>query len=78
MVGKDKVVMRSIEAPGNVLCVDLLRSETGDGWSWAEYRRDPEDGRGWQPTGAASSGYADEETAFESAEAALEWLRNLD
>lgn len=78
MAGKDKVVMRSIEAPGNVLCVDLLRSEVGGGWSWAEYRRDPEDGRGWQPTGAGSEGFADEQAALDSAQKALEWLRIVD
>lgn len=75
MVGKDKVVMRSIEAPGGLICVDLYRGRDGS-WGWAEYRRDPEDGRGWQDSGGAGgTGFADEATALSDALAKVAWLR---
>ncbi|MFK7941548.1 MAG: hypothetical protein AB8B85_01335 [Paracoccaceae bacterium] len=77
MAGKDKVVMRSIEAPGGQLCVDLFRRTNGR-WGWAEYRRDPEDGRGWQDTGSVGrDGFSDEETALLDACSNVAWLRQV-
>lgn len=43
-------VYRSIEAPGGQLCIDIFCRPDGS-WGFEEYRRDPEDGRGWYATG---------------------------
>lgn len=76
-MGKDKVVMRSIEAPGGQLCVDLFRRADGS-WGWAEYRRDPEDGRGWQDAGSVGAdGFVDERAALEGACANVQWLSDV-
>jgi len=61
-------VMLSINAPGETLCVDILRSPDGR-FGYQQYRRDPEDGRGWQPIAALV------EFRFDSAEAALTQAR---
>ena len=74
MPGKDKVVMRSIEAPGGQVCVDLYRHANGS-WGWSTYRRDPEDGRGWQDAGAVGcDGFATEADALASAVGEVAWL----
>lgn len=73
-LGKDKVVMRSIETPDGHLCVDLFRRPDGT-WGWAEYRRDPEDGRGWQDAGSAGAdGFASESSALAAAMESVPWL----
>lgn len=46
----DNKVYLSIEAPGGQLCIDVFRRPDGS-WGFEEYRRDPEDGRGWYATG---------------------------
>lgn len=75
MTGKDKVVMRSIEAPGGQVCVDLYRRADGS-WGWSEYRRDPEDPHGWRdPGGARGEGHPDAEAALSQACAQLVWLQ---
>ena len=77
MAGKDKVVMRSIEAPGGHICVDLYKRTDGS-WGWAEYRRDPEDGRGWQDAGSAGGeGFADQDAAMADALAKVAWLAEV-
>ena len=49
-MAKNKVYL-SIEAPGGQICVDIFCREDGS-WGFAEYRRDPEDGRQrWHDTG---------------------------
>lgn len=48
-MAKNKVYL-SIEAPGGQLCVDIFCRPDGS-WGFAEYRCDPEDGRGWYDTG---------------------------
>lgn len=45
-------VVRSVNAPGEQRCVDIFRDAQGR-FGYAEYRRDPEDGSGWYPTGVA-------------------------
>ncbi|MEM9781592.1 MAG: hypothetical protein AAF899_03855 [Pseudomonadota bacterium] len=42
--------MRSIPLDGGLRCVDLFRRTDG-GFGVEEYRRDPENGRGWYPIG---------------------------
>ncbi len=46
----DNKVYLSIEAPGGQLCIDIFCRPDGS-WGFEEYRRDPEDGRGWYATG---------------------------
>lgn len=58
-------VIASINAPGETLCVDILRSPEGK-FGFQQYRRDPEDGRGWHPIGASA------QFRFDSADAALD------
>jgi len=72
----DNKVFRSIEAPGGALCVDLYRTPAGV-WGFAEYRRDPEDGRGWAPTGVDGGPYATEDAALQAARQAVGWLEDV-
>lgn len=68
-----RVVLRSIEAPGGAVCVDLWR--TGDGaCGYTACRRDPEDPRGWAPLGLEEGGFATPEAALESACRAFPWV----
>jgi len=62
-VGRLKpVVLRSVEAPDGLRCVDILRRE-GD-FGWVACRRDPEDSHGWRPVGAARYGFVSEAAAL--------------
>jgi hypothetical protein len=47
-MAENKVYL-SIEAPGGQICVDIFLRPDGT-WGFTEYRRDPEDGRGWYDT----------------------------
>lgn len=71
-------VIRSINLPGDTVCVDLFQRPDGT-FGFDEFRRDPEDNRGWY-----SIGHHDAET-FESADTALtaakiriSWLEDAD
>lgn len=67
-------VIRSIETPDGFRCVDIFLCSDGS-YGFAEYRRDPEDGRGWQPAGACSEGGIPTETeALERARQSVAWL----
>ena len=73
-MGRDKTVMRSIEAPGGQVCVDIFRRADGS-WGFEEYRRDPEDGRGWQVSGHfAEKRLANEDAALRAAKQSVSWL----
>ncbi len=70
-------VVRSVNAPGDLLCVDIFRRPAGS-YGFAQYRRDPEDGRGWQPIGGdGTERFADEADATAAARAAVPWLDGL-
>ncbi len=70
-------VVRSINAPGGMLCVDIFRRPDGS-FGFAQYRRDPEDGRGWQPIGGdGTERFSDAVAATEAARAAVPWLDDL-
>jgi hypothetical protein len=58
-------VIRSINLDGETICVDVFMRPDGT-YGFDEFRRDPEDGRGWY-----SIGHHGDET-FESADAALQ------
>lgn len=69
-----KTVMQSIEAPGGTLCVDLFCRADGS-WGFEEYRREPEDGRGWYPVGHHADGrYPDRAAALAAACRSVTWL----
>lgn len=57
-------VIRSINYQGETICVDVFQRPDGS-FGFEEFRRDPEDGRGWFAIGY----YGD--AIFHSAEAAL-------
>ncbi len=68
------VVIRSIESPDGLHCVDVFRRPDG-GFGFAEYRRDPEDPSGWHPTGRqADVPSASAESALSEARRHVPWL----
>ena len=60
----DNKVMRSINLAGEGLCVDVFQRPDGS-FGFDEFRRDPEDPRGWYPVGFYSA------LSFDSFDAAL-------
>lgn len=68
-------VLRSIEDDTGARCVDVFRRPDGT-HGYREYRRDPEDPRGWAAIGAEpDEAFEDFETALTAATTAIEWLR---
>ncbi len=68
-------VVRSINAEGDTICVDVFRRPDGT-FGFEEYRRDPEDGRGWFPIGHyAAAVFETEEAALAAAIDAVGWLK---
>jgi hypothetical protein len=68
------VVVRSINLPGDSRCVDVFARPDGS-YGFEEYRRDPEDGRGWYPVGSfAAVTYPSQNAALEAAAALIPWL----
>jgi hypothetical protein len=65
------LVLRSVEAPGGHVCIDVLKHDGS--FSWAECRRDPEDGHGWRHTGAGRGGFGSAEDAERDARRTLGW-----
>ena len=70
-------VMRSINQPGENICVDMFVRPDGS-YGFEEYRREPEDGRGWYPIGYyAEQRYTDLDIALAAARSAVAWLRTI-
>ncbi|MEJ6393988.1 hypothetical protein V8J82_12015 [Gymnodinialimonas sp. 2305UL16-5] len=67
------LVVRSIEDWSGQRCVDVRRDPDAT-FSWAECRRDPEDGHGWRYLGLGGGGFADEDAAMQAARAAVGWM----
>ena len=70
-------VLQSINLPGDTICVDIFIRPNGT-YGFDEFRRDPEDGRGWFSIG--HHGSAEFGSVKETAAAAIEsisWLKNL-
>ena len=69
-------VLRSIETPDGNRCVDVFMR--GDGsFGFEEYRREPEDTRGWYPIGSyTSQTFTSEAAALAAAQASVAWLRD--
>ena len=73
MAGRE-VVVRSIESPDGTYCVDIFRRADAS-FGFAEYRRDPEDPRGWRPTGRRSDeGLATGDAALAEARRLIPWV----
>ncbi|MEM7189843.1 MAG: hypothetical protein AAF439_09545 [Pseudomonadota bacterium] len=69
-------VMASIEAPGGQICVDIFQRPDGS-FGFEEYRRDLEDGRGWQVIGHhADRRFDTREAAYATAQQLILWLKN--
>ena len=70
------LVIKSIEIEDGLRCVDVFRR--GDGsYGFEEYRRDPEDRRGWYATGGFFAlRFATGTDALKQARANLPWLRD--
>lgn len=73
MTHKNKV-LRSINRDGETICVDIFVRPDGT-YGFEEYRRDPEDGRGWYAIG--HHGEREFTTADEAMQAAHEVVRWL-
>ena len=69
-------VARSVETPDGLRCVDVFRA-AGGGWGFAEYRRDPEDPRGWAPTGQEASGFGSARAELDAACRRVPWLADV-
>ena len=70
----DNKVVRSIEAAGGQNCVDIFHRPDGS-WGFEEYRREPEDGRGWFVTGFhGEQRFASRDQAEAAARLAVVWL----
>jgi hypothetical protein len=72
-----KLILASLENGDGTRCVDLFR-RADETFGFEEYRRDPEDPRGW--SGAAGYGervFPDRETAHDAARAAVAWLAEV-
>ncbi|MEM9062670.1 MAG: hypothetical protein AAGD13_19590 [Pseudomonadota bacterium] len=70
----DNKVDRSIEAPGGGACVDIFQRPDGS-WGFEEYRRDPEDGRGWYRIGHfGDARFESGEAALDAAQGVVGWL----
>ena len=59
---------------GDTRCVDIFRRPDGT-FGFEEYRRDPEDGRGWFAIGAYSSlSFRSASDTVENAKRSIPWL----
>lgn len=67
-------VIRSINLDGETICVDVfLRPDATYGFD--EFRRDPEDGRGWYSIGHhGAASFETFDQALEEAKAKVSWL----
>ena len=68
------VVVHSINLDGEARCVDVFARPDGS-FGYEEYRREPEDGRGWYAIGhTASLVFATSNEALIAAVAEVAWL----
>lgn len=68
------VVVRSFNLDGDARCVDLYRRPDGS-FGFEEYRREPEDGRGWFVIGNHGSRvFPTEASALAEAKRTVAWL----
>lgn len=67
------LVLRSIEDASGQRCIDVRREADGL-FSWAECRRDPEDGHGWRFLGFGVEGFVSEAEALADAKNSVGWM----
>ncbi|HBQ49433.1 MAG TPA: hypothetical protein DD728_11240 [Hyphomonas atlantica] len=68
------MVLASLENDDGTRCVDLFRRADGT-HGFEEYRRDPEDPRGWSgAAGFSARVFDDENAARTAAQSAVKWL----
>lgn len=67
-------VMKSLESPCGLRCVDIVIEPESSRHGWAAFRRDPEDSHGWRPDGYGATGFDSFEAALRDARATLTWL----
>ena len=74
LLPEKNVVVRSFNMDGDNCCVDIFRRPDGT-YGFEEYRREPEDGRGWFAIGNYSSrSFATLMNALTNAKASVRWL----
>lgn len=67
-------VLRSVNLDGETICVDIFVRSDGT-FGFDEFRRDPEDGRGWYSIGHhGMRSYSSEEAALRAAVDTVGWL----
>jgi len=70
----ENTVIQSINLPGEAVCVDIFKRTDGS-FGYDEFRRDPEDGRGWFSIRHADGLTFDTaQAALDAAIQAVEWL----
>jgi len=75
-MNRKPIVHMSLNCPDGWRCVDVIKHPSGL-YSWCEFRRDPEDPRGWRPIGTASVGsFANAELALADARRVVGWLNS--
>ena len=73
-MAEKNVVVRSFNRDGESRCVDIFRRPDGT-YGFEEYRREPEDGRGWFAIGNYSSrSFVTSMNALANAKASVPWL----
>lgn len=69
-----RIVVLSINSDDQSRCVDIFRRADG-GYGFEEFRRDPEDPRGWFPIGGyARLVFAGKDAARDEAAARIDWF----
>jgi len=67
-------VIHSINHDGDTICVDVFQRPDGS-FGFEEFRRDPEDGRGWFAIGHhGHEAFASVDAALEAAASRIAWL----
>ena len=76
MAHQNKVI-RSINMDGELICVDVFRRPDGT-YGYDEFRRDPEDGRGWYVIGHhGAMVFASYDAALSDARRTVHWLGDM-
>jgi hypothetical protein len=69
-------VLRSVNSDGETICVDVFVRPDGT-YGFDEFRRDPEDGRGWYSIGQhGSANFVSFDDAFAEARKTVSWLND--
>ncbi|WP_424977402.1 hypothetical protein [Leisingera sp. S232] len=69
-------VLQSVNLDGGFVCVDIFQ-RPDDTYGFDEFRRDPEDGRGWYSIGHYGNRVFDSAAAaIQEARTCIEWLRD--